>query len=182
MRKQILQRLLEARRMRHQIAHRDRLAVARRNGEIQILVHVRIEIELALLDQLHHCRPQERLGDRARTKQCGCRIDLFIRRNVGVAIPSGHQNLAVLHHHNDRRRQIVLGQSVGKQAIEPCACIVRRQRMAADRHRNIRLCVLQRFDLDLCGAKRCDQQKPQRDKGADDAFHHSATPAETGTV
>ena len=56
---QILELLFEARGMRHDVAQRDRLPVARRNLEIQIAIHIGIEIELPLLDHLHDGRPCE---------------------------------------------------------------------------------------------------------------------------
>ena len=62
---------LEAGRMRHDVAHRDRLAVARRNLEIEVGVDVRVEVDLALLDQLHDRGPGEQLGHRAGAEQRG---------------------------------------------------------------------------------------------------------------
>src|SRR5213079_1723597 len=41
-----------------------------RNFEIDILVHVAMEIQLALLHLLHHCRPSKQLGNRSGAEQC----------------------------------------------------------------------------------------------------------------
>ena len=59
---QLLDRFLEPGGVRHDVAHADRLAVrAGRNLEIEVLVDVGVEVDLALLDQLHDRGPGEEL-------------------------------------------------------------------------------------------------------------------------
>jgi hypothetical protein len=53
--------LLEAGGVLHEVAHRDRFSFAPRNLKIEVLIHVSIEIDLALLDELHHRGPSEEL-------------------------------------------------------------------------------------------------------------------------
>ena len=60
---QVLDRFLKARRMRHQVEHRHRLALVGRNLEIDVGVDVGIEVDLAGLDLLHQRGPGKQLGD-----------------------------------------------------------------------------------------------------------------------
>ena len=117
----ILDRLLEARTMRHQIAHRDRLAVSGRNLEIEIGVDVGVEIDLVLLDKLHHRRPGKELGDGAGAEQCALRIDRRLRLHIGNAVTFFEQHRAVLHHHDFRARDVGARDRVRHEAIEPGA-------------------------------------------------------------
>ena len=58
--------VLEARAMPQQAPQGDGNAALRRwDGEIEICVHVAVEIELALVHELHHGDAGEQLGDRA---------------------------------------------------------------------------------------------------------------------
>ena len=57
------------------LAQRDRLAVVVGNLEVEIRVDVRVEIQLALLDQLHRRRPGDQLADRTGPEQRAVRID-----------------------------------------------------------------------------------------------------------
>ena len=55
----VLGLLFEAGHVLHEVSHRDRLAFPQRYLEVEILIHVRVEVDLALLDELHHRRPGE---------------------------------------------------------------------------------------------------------------------------
>ena len=55
------------------------------NLEIEIAVDVGVEVELALLDLLHHRGPGEELRDRAGTEQGARGIDRRALRDVGIA-------------------------------------------------------------------------------------------------
>ena len=79
-------RFIEAGGVGHEIAQGDGFAVARRNLEIQIAVDVCVEVELALLDQLHHRRPGEQLGNGSGPEKSALGIDRFAGRDVGVTI------------------------------------------------------------------------------------------------
>ena len=82
-----------------------------RLGELEVLqigVHVRIEIELALLDQLHHRGPGEQLRRRAWPEQRLFRIDRNAFLDVRVAVTLREQQSAVLDH-RDRRARDGLG-------------------------------------------------------------------------
>jgi hypothetical protein len=102
--------ILEARRMRHQIANADRLFEALvRDLELgrQVTVHGRVEIDLAGLDRAHHLDPRERLRDRADPKQRGRRIDSAQRRERREAVALLEHDPAVLDD-RDRRAGDVL--------------------------------------------------------------------------
>ena len=58
---QITDGFLETCPVRHYFAQGDRPAAARRHLGVEIAVHIRIEIELPLLHQLHHGGPSEEL-------------------------------------------------------------------------------------------------------------------------
>ena len=156
---QVLDRLLEARRVRHQLAQRHRLAVARRYPEIEVAVHVRVEVEPALLHQLHHRRPGEQLGDRAHPEQRAGRIDRLARRHVGVAVAPGQQHLAVLHDHHHRGGEAVLLQSVRHQAVQPRRRIVRAELACAQRRGLGRRVLRQRAYLDLRQRRRREHRQ-----------------------
>ena len=103
---QVLQALLEAGRMRHQVAQGDGLAVVARDLEVEILVDVVIEIDAARFDQLHDRRPGEQLRDRARAEQRllgGDRRALF---HVAEAEGLRQQHAIVLHDHDDGARDV----------------------------------------------------------------------------
>ena len=92
--KQLADRFLKPRRMRHDVAHRE----ARRNLEVQILVDVMIQIELALLNHLHHARPDKQLRDRAWPKERRIRTHALLRRHVGIAVALLNNHPAILDH------------------------------------------------------------------------------------
>src|SRR5262245_11705022 len=101
-REEIFSMLLEPCPMGHKAAKSDRhAAVGRRNVEIQIVVHVTIEIELALLDKLLHHDPSEKLRDRAWAYQRLVRRHRPPALNVGIAIAAGKLSATVLDHHHD---------------------------------------------------------------------------------
>ena len=89
-------RLLEARRVRQQIAQSDRLAERRRNLEIQVFVDIAIQVELALLDQLHHSRRSESLRDRCNAHDTAPWIHRDAGRDIGIPVALLEQHLALL--------------------------------------------------------------------------------------
>jgi hypothetical protein len=78
--------VLEARRVRHEVAERDRLAEIWRDLEIEVVVDVAIQIELAQLHLLHHRCPSEELADRTGAEQRPLGIDRLSFLNIGVAV------------------------------------------------------------------------------------------------
>ena len=116
---QILQRFLETGRMGHQVTHGDGLAVIRRNLEIQIGIDVVVEVDLALFDELHHRRPGEQLGDRARPEQGGRRVDRRACGSIGVSVAFLHQHLPVFHHDHDGAGDIAARDRVGHETVQP---------------------------------------------------------------
>ncbi len=117
---QFLDLLLEARRVRHEVTHGDRLAVgARRNLEVEVLVDVGVEVDLALFDQLHDRGPGEQLRDRARTEQRLVRVDGQLLLDVRVAEALLQQDLAVLDDHDDAAGDVAARERVGQEAVEP---------------------------------------------------------------
>ena len=103
---QILDRLFETSRVRHKLTHRDWLAVAGRDFEIEIFVDVRVEVDLALLNLLHHGRPGDQFRDRSWTEKRRCRVDRSSFSHIGIAIALGRDDLSVLHHRHHRAREI----------------------------------------------------------------------------
>ena len=102
------QSLLESSRVRHDVTQRDGLTVARRNREIEVLVHVGIEIELALLHQLHYRCPGKELGDRPNPEKGVLRVHGFTRSDIGIPVGQlGHWR-AVFDHDDDRPGDITL--------------------------------------------------------------------------
>ena len=66
------------------------------HGNVEVLLDVAFEIELALLDELHHRRVRHELRDRARAKQRALRIDRPLARDVRVAVALLRNDLAAL--------------------------------------------------------------------------------------
>src|SRR6185437_2628136 len=134
-RQQVARGVLEPRRVRHQVAQCDRLAEARRDLEIEVAVDVAVQVELVLLDQLHHRGPGEQLRDRADPEQRVCRRDRRAGLQVGIAVAVREQHLAVLHHHDRAAGDIAPRQHVRQQAAEECREIIGSQRMRCRRWR-----------------------------------------------
>src|SRR6185437_3808041 len=82
-------RVLEPRRMRHDIAQGDGFAEVRRYLEIQVVVDIAIEIELARLHELHHGGPGEELRYRAGTKERPIGDHRAARFGIGKAVSLG---------------------------------------------------------------------------------------------
>jgi len=104
---QLLQRLLETRRVCHQVLHGDGLAEGRGDLEVEIVVHVAVQVDFALLDQLHHSGPGEGLGDGTRTEERGIDGDGLPSLYLGIAIAFGEKHLAVLHDGDHCARDVI---------------------------------------------------------------------------
>jgi hypothetical protein len=125
-----VQAFLEARRVRHQVAQRDRLREGLRQLEVDVLLDVGVEIQAVLLDELHHGRPGEQLGRGARPEQRALRVDRRVALLVGHAIPLLEQHLAVLDDGDDGARRARGAQRGGHQAVEPGLRVLRGELMA----------------------------------------------------
>src|SRR5204862_3098066 len=80
----------------HDVLQSDGLSVSGRYFEVQIFVDVFVEIELALLGELHDGRPREELRDRTRTEESGVRGDGSAFLHVRESVAFGKNNFAVL--------------------------------------------------------------------------------------
>ena len=78
--------LIEARAVSHEIVQSDRGALARRDLEIEVGVNVRIEVEFALLDQLHHSRPGKQFGHRPWSEQGTFGVDRLALAYIRIPI------------------------------------------------------------------------------------------------
>jgi hypothetical protein len=116
---ELLDHFLEAGRVGHQLPRRHRLAVARRNLEVEIGVDVGVQVDLAGLDLLHHRGPGEQLRDRAGPEQGLVGIDRRMLVAVGVAEAARRQDLAVLDHGDHRAGNVARAQGVGHVAVQP---------------------------------------------------------------
>ena len=118
-RDQVLDRFLETRRVRHQVEHSDGLTVIGRDFEVDVLVDVRVEIDFAELDLLHHRGPGEELGNRSGAEQRRCWIDFFPFGNVGVAVAARRKDLPVLDDDHDGAGNIAFADGIRNKAVEP---------------------------------------------------------------
>ena len=110
--------VLEARGVRHQVAQRDRLALERRDPEIQVVVDVAVQVQLARLHQLHHRGPGEQLGRRADAERRVLRRRHGLLLQVVMAVAPGEDHLAVLDHRDHAAGHVAALQRERHQAVE----------------------------------------------------------------
>ena len=122
--KELLRSFFEPCGVRHDVAQCNRLGISRRNPEIEIIVHVPIQVELALLFELHHGGPGKKLGNRSRAEQ-GI-IDRYGRLllDVGVSVPLREKHLSILHDRDHGAGNILSCQLLRHDSIEKGADIV----------------------------------------------------------
>ena len=111
--------LFEARGVGHQLAHRHRFAIALGNREIEILVHVRVQIDAPLFDLLHHRSPGHQFGNRSGPEQRAIGIDRGPALHIREAETPLGQDVPILDHDDHRARDIAIAQRVGHEAVEP---------------------------------------------------------------
>ena len=104
--------------MREQSSQGNRLGIGFWNREIKVLVYVAVEVELALLDQLHHCRRGKQFRDRARTKQCLISQHWFLRGDIGVAVTFCEKHLTVLNNRDDGTGDVSVLQLRRNQCVQ----------------------------------------------------------------
>ena len=95
---QITPVLFEPGRVRHDVAQRDGLTrIGVRDLEVEIPVHVGVEVHLPLLDELHHRGPREQLADGADAEQRPLGADGGSAAGIGDAVSLREEQGAVLH-------------------------------------------------------------------------------------
>ncbi len=120
----------------NEIAHRHRFAEALPGIlKSHVLIDGRVEIELALLDQLHHRRFGEQLADRAGPEQRALGIHGPAFLDIVVAVALLQQDFAVLHDDDDASRDVTSLQFEVQKAIEPGLEVGARERGSRCRRR-----------------------------------------------
>ena len=125
---QVLQRFFESGRVGKQSPKRDRFRISFWNREVEVIVDVAIEIEFALLDQLHHRGGGEQFRDRARAKQCLVRQHGLLRFEIGIAITLCEQDLSVFDYRDDGTGNVPGPQLRRNQCVEKSFEILFRER------------------------------------------------------
>jgi len=108
----------EAAGVRHQVAQGDGLAERRPYLEVEITVDIGIDVDLALLFQLHDRHPGEELGDGRQPEDRRHRIDGCFLLPVSVAVALLEQHVAVFHHQHRGAGDVRPLQLHGDNAIE----------------------------------------------------------------
>ena len=116
---QMADRFFKARGVRHDIAQRHRLALEGRNLEIEIGVHILVEVELAGFDKLHHGGPGKQLGHRTGAEQRRRGINRLARRDICKAIALLQHRAAAAHHDDNRTGNLAARERIGHETVEP---------------------------------------------------------------
>jgi hypothetical protein len=159
---QVAHRFLEARGVRHDVAHRDRLALEGRDPEIEIGVDVLVEVDLAAFDLLHHRGPGDELRHRTGTEERRFGQHRRAFRDVRITIAFLENDLAALDHDHDGARDAAAFERIGEVTVEPGfeVCAVERDR------RGGRLDRWQRRGRGLLGGRGRDRPlRHQRNRG-----------------
>jgi hypothetical protein len=91
--------------MGQQVCERNRRWIAVWNLETgEIGVDVCVEVNPALLVQLHDCRRDQELGDRPHSKECAVGIERDLHCQVGVSVSSAKEDVSTLHDGNGSAR------------------------------------------------------------------------------
>ena len=117
---QMANRFLESGAVGHDVAQRNRLAVIRRNLEVEISIHILVEVEFSGFDLLHHCRPGEQFGNRTGAEHRGFAIDRLFGGEVGIAIAFFNDGLPVVHHDHRTTGNLSALQGIRHEAVQPC--------------------------------------------------------------
>jgi hypothetical protein len=78
-----------------------------------------VEVELALLDELHRRRVRHELRDRTGAEQRTLRVDGALGRNIGVTVALLRNHLAAFDDDDDAARDVRCPHRIGHEAIEP---------------------------------------------------------------
>src|ERR1700733_5714368 len=117
--------------MSHQIPQRYRLRIRSGNFYVEIIIDIAIQVQLALLDQLHDRSPREQFGDRPRPEESPVGSDRCFLRNIGVAISLLEKYVSILHYNNDCACNVLLLQLEWQDAIRECSEIICRESVRA---------------------------------------------------
>ena len=113
--------LLETGAVRQQTAERDGNAAFRhRDGEVDIIVHIAIEIEPACVDELHHGNAGEELRDRSRPHQRRIGGEWLFGRDVRKSIAPGKDQAIAIY----RDRTFAFANPLGHQRVDYAGEIV----------------------------------------------------------
>ena len=127
--------------MGHQLPHGHRLAVVRRHLEVEVLIDVGVEIDLARGDQLHDRRPGEQLRNGARAEQGLVGIDRPPGLDVRKTVAPFEQRLPVLDDDDDDAGDVGPLHLGWDHAVEIGGDILGRERMGAGRRGSPRAAV-----------------------------------------
>ena len=108
----------EAPGMRHQISNGDGAAKRGANLEVEILIDIGVEIELALLQKLHCGDPGKKLGDGGQPEEGRSRINGLLVLEIRVAVALFEQQFAVLHDQDGGARDVGPFELERKDAVE----------------------------------------------------------------
>src|SRR5882724_280159 len=108
----------ETRRVGHQVAEGDGFVESGTNLEIEIGVHVNVEVQLVLLDELHDGDPGEKFGDGCETKGGNFGIDRRSVVDIDVAVAFAEKSLTVLHDQDGGASDVVAFELQRDDAIE----------------------------------------------------------------
>ncbi len=120
----VLQPLLEAAPVVHQVKEGDRLATRGRDFEVQVVIDIALQVEFALLDQLHDCRPGEEFGRRADPGHAPLRVHGDLLLDIRIAVARLEEDASVLHDRDDGPRNVAVLQPICQKAVEP-GCNIR---------------------------------------------------------
>ena len=115
--KDVLETLLKAAAVIHQIQQRDGLAAGRGDFEIQVVIDIAIQIELALLHQLHDRGPRKQLGRGADPGQDLLGVHGNLAGHIGVAVAGLEKDFAVFDDDDHGPGDIAVLEPVAHQPI-----------------------------------------------------------------
>jgi hypothetical protein len=117
--------------MHHYVAKSDGLGEGCGNLVVEIVVDVAIQVELALLHQLHYRGPCEELGDRPGTKKRSVDGDRGLLLDIGISVAFGEENSAILDDGDDDASDVVGGQLLRHDAVQKGTDVIGGERVGA---------------------------------------------------
>ncbi len=100
--------------VRHDVAHGE----AGGDAEVEVLIHVLVEVDFALLDLLHDAGPDEELGDGAGAEEGEGGVDRFFVGDIGIAVAFGEEDVAVFDDGDGETGKVLAGELEGNDAVE----------------------------------------------------------------
>ncbi len=100
--------VLEARRVSHEMFKGDGLRIRRRNLKAsQVAVHIGVQVQQTLFNQLHDRRPDKHLRVRSYAEQSQVRVDGLAFREICVAISLFEDHLPASNHYHHSPREML---------------------------------------------------------------------------